>query len=65
MISKKHPFYTYCFGKMGRTLATALQTGFFQWFHLVQVEQTTEQPGRLTRFQPEGGSSTFSASRGP
>lgn len=54
MISKKHPFYTYCFGKMGRTLATALQTGFFQWFHLVQVEQTTEQPGRLTRFQPEG-----------
>ena len=54
MLSKRYPFYTYCFGQMGRTLATARQTGFFQWFHLVPTEQTMEQPGQLTRFRPEG-----------
>jgi hypothetical protein len=54
MIAKQYPFYTYCFGKMGRTLATARQTGFFQWFHLVPTEQTMEQPGQVTRFRPEG-----------
>ena len=54
MISKKYPFYTYRFGKMGRTMETARQTGFFQWFHMVQDEQTAEEPGRLTHFRPEG-----------
>jgi len=54
MIGKKYPFYTYCFGKMGKTLATARETGFFQWFHLVQSDEAAEEPGRLTRFRPEG-----------
>ena len=54
MISASQPFFTYCFGKMGRTLATARQTGFFEWFHLVQTDQTPQKPGQLTRFRPSG-----------
>lgn len=52
MISASQPFYTYCFGKMGRTLETARQTEFFEWFHLVQTEQTRQEPGHVTRFRP-------------
>lgn len=54
MISASQPFYTYCFGKMGRTLATARQTEFFQWFHLTETEQIPQEPGQLTRFRPSG-----------
>jgi hypothetical protein len=39
---------------MGRTLASARQTGFFEWFHLVETEQTSEKPGCVTRFRPAG-----------
>jgi hypothetical protein len=48
------PFYSYNFGSLGRTLDTAKQTGFFQWFHLAQTEQTSCEPGRMTRFRPSG-----------
>ncbi len=54
MISVSQPYYTFSFGKMGRTLETARQTGFFDWFHLVETEQTSCEPGQLTRFRPEG-----------
>jgi hypothetical protein len=54
MISPSQPFYTYCFGRFGRTLVSARQTGFFEWFHLVETEQTSEKPGRVTRFRPSG-----------
>jgi hypothetical protein len=54
MISERPPFYTYCFGSMGRTLETAQQTSFFVWFHLVQTEVTLQPPGQVTRFRPSG-----------
>jgi hypothetical protein len=54
MIFASQPFYTYCFGALGRTLESARQTGFFKWFHLVETEQTSQQPGRVTRFRPSG-----------
>ncbi len=47
-------FYGYNFGSLGRTLETAEQTGFFQWFHLVQTDQIPREPGQMTRFRPSG-----------
>ena len=54
MITASQLFYTYCFGKLGRTLESARQTGFFQWFHLVETEKTSQEPGLVTRFRPSG-----------
>ena len=48
------PFYTYSFGSMGRSLATAKQTEFFQWFHMEETERRPEEPGTLVRFRPSG-----------
>src|SRR5271165_1946585 len=56
MISVSQPYYTYNFGKMGRTQETARQSAFFDWFHLVQTEQNPCEPGLVTRFRPEGES---------
>src|SRR5579863_248976 len=54
MITASQLFYTYCFGKLGRTLESARQTGFFQRFHLVETEKTSQEPGLVTRFRPSG-----------
>jgi hypothetical protein len=54
MLLGNGPFYTYCFGSMGQTLATSRQSEFFQWFHMEETERRPEEPGMLIRFRPSG-----------
>jgi hypothetical protein len=54
MLISGKPYYTYSFGSMGTTLQTARETGFFQWFHLVETERRAEEPGEIVRFRPSG-----------
>jgi hypothetical protein len=54
MIRASQTFYTYWFGKMGRTLETARRTEFFERFHLVSIDRTPQEPGQVTRFRPSG-----------
>jgi hypothetical protein len=48
------PFYTYSFGSMGQSIATAQQSEFFQWFQMEETERRPERPGILIRFRPSG-----------
>jgi hypothetical protein len=54
MRSEGQPFYTHPFGSMGPSLDTAIQTDFFQWFHLAETERHSERPGEIVRFRPSG-----------
>jgi hypothetical protein len=54
MLISSKPYYTYSFGSMGTTLETARENGFFQWFHLGEIERRVEEPGEVARFRPAG-----------
>jgi len=48
------PYFGYCFGSMGHTLASARATEFFSWFHLEETERVPRDPGELVRHRPSG-----------
>ena len=48
------PYFTYTFGSMGKTLATARETGFYRWFHMQETECQLQAPGNLIRVRPSG-----------
>jgi hypothetical protein len=50
----KNDYYNYSFGSMGRTRETAVQSHFFQWFHLEIAGQQPKEPGLVTTFRPSG-----------
>jgi hypothetical protein len=54
MLISSKPYYTYSFGSMGTTRETARENGFFQWFHLEEIERRVEEPGEVARFRPSG-----------
>jgi hypothetical protein len=54
LLSKESPYYTHDFGSVGPTLESALQSEFFQWFHMEETERHPDDPGEAVRFRPSG-----------